>query len=189
MLILASASPRRHELLNQIHITHRCVATSVDESRKDNELCNDYVQRIAHKKASALFEANDETPILAADTIVCLDDEMFGKPQTIDQARHFLKRLSGKTHRVLTAVVLKVNQSLQTKTSISKVELKNLSFREIEWWLSFDEFSDKAGAYAIQGPSGAFVESIEGSYSGVVGLPLFETTELLTQANLWPPSE
>ena len=188
MLILASASSRRHSLLKQIQIDHKCLAVDIDESVRTGESCDAYVMRTAREKALvARAKCGSSGPVLAADTTVCLENEIFGKPSSTAQARDFLKRLSGKTHRVLTAVVLCDGAALDTQLSISNVKLKDLEDDEIEWWLSLKEFSDKAGAYAIQGASGTFVEHLAGSYSGVVGLPLYETTQLLKKVGLWLP--
>lgn len=188
MLVLASASERRHQLLQQITIPHRCLAVDIDETPRPQEVCDDYVVRMAREKAQAARAlCQPEAVILAADTSVCLDDQIFGKPSNRDAAKRCLQWLSGKTHRVLSAVALCQQEDSSIALSVSYVKLKALQDEEIDWWLAHDEFSDKAGAYAIQGASGAFVEHIEGSYSGVVGLPLYETTTLLRECKLWPP--
>ena len=178
-IALASRSPRRRELLEQISIEYEVVDIDIDESWKENETPMDYVQRIAEEKArvgKALLKNN--CPVLAADTAVVLDGHILGKAESKDDAISMLTKLSGKSHEVLSAVTI-IDKRQQTKVSISKVTFKNLSQKEIETYANLDEPIGKAGGYAIQGKAAVFIERLEGSYSGVMGLPLFETQELL----------
>lgn len=177
---LASRSPRRRELLEQIDIDYEVIDIDIDESWKDNETPIDYVRRIAEEKArtgKALIKNN--LPVLAADTAVVLNGEILGKAESKEEAVAMLSKLSGKTHEVLSAVTVIDNEE-QTKVSISKVTFKKLNQEEIEAYSNSDEPIGKAGAYAIQGKAAVFIENLEGSYSGVMGLPLFETMSLLS---------
>ncbi len=181
-IILASRSPRRRELLEQIGVEHEVIDIDINESWNENEMPEDYVCRIAIEKAragKALLKKN--IPVLAADTAVVLDGEILGKAENRNDAITMLTRLSGKTHEVLSAVTV-INTQEQTKISISKVTFKSLSKKEIENYCNTDEPIGKAGGYAIQGKAAVFIERLEGSYSGVMGLPLFETQQLLDRA-------
>ena len=178
---LASRSPRRRELLEQIDVEYEIIDIDIDESWKENETPLDYVRRIAEEKArtgKTLLKNN--LPVLAADTAVVLDGHILGKAENKDDAIAMLTKLSGKSHEVLSAVTV-INKEEQTKVSISKVTFKQLSPEEIETYAESDEPIGKAGGYAIQGKAAVFIERLEGSYSGVMGLPLFETQELLQE--------
>ncbi len=178
-IYLASRSPRRRELLDQIGIHYELVDVDIDESWNGEELPADYVCRIAKEKARAgKAQVDDNMPLLAADTAVVLDNIILGKAETLDTARDMLKRLSGKSHTVLSAVTL-INDQERTLLSESRVTFKQLSEEEIDWYCETREPLGKAGGYAIQGNAGAFIERLEGSYSGVMGLPLYETSQLL----------
>jgi len=191
---LASRSPRRHELLRQIGITfdelrlrvapgrHRDVV----EEAKDGEPPLHYVERIARTKASMGWKRMEERllpprPVLGADTEVVQDGVIFGKPTDIDTARAMLARLAGRQHEVLTAVALRWQETVEVAVSLSTVTMRKLSAGEIERYIATGEPFDKAGGYAIQGRAAAFITRLEGSYSGVMGLPLAETTELLAR--------
>ncbi len=181
-IALASRSPRRRELLEQIGIEFEVLDIDIDESCNENEMPEDYVCRIAIEKARAgkkLLKNN--MPVLAADTAVILEGDILGKAENKDDAITMLTRLSGKTHEVLSAVTV-IDTKEQTKISISKVTFKSLSKEEIETYCDTDEPIGKAGGYAIQGKAATFIERLEGSYSGVMGLPLFETKQLLDRA-------
>ncbi|MGD8351200.1 MAG: nucleoside triphosphate pyrophosphatase [Gammaproteobacteria bacterium] len=190
MIYLASSSPRRAELLRQIGVEFRLHATDIDETWKPGENPEDYVLRIAADKArTALRELGDSAeryPVLAADTTIALDDDIIGKPADLDGCRRILERLSAREHLVLTAVVLATADGLASRLNRSRVRFRPLSATEIETYCSGGEPMDKAGAYAIQGKAAIFVENLEGSYSAVMGLPLFETAELLREAGLAP---
>lgn len=181
-LILASSSPRRRAMLDQLGVPYEVVAVEVDEGCLPGETPEDYVVRVALAKARAGVAAagNRPSPLaLGADTVVVIDGEILQKPAGQDQALSMLARLSGRAHQVLSGVALAGRQEL-TRLSASRVVLRDISGRErLAYWRT-GEPADKAGAYAIQGIGAIFVSRLEGSYSGVVGLPLYETAELLS---------
>jgi septum formation protein len=180
-IILASASPRRMELLDQIKVTYRIHPVDLDETPLPDETPLDYVQRLAAEKSAAcMSQLKTQIPVLAADTAVILGDVIMGKPKDQAVALAMLKQLSGKSHQVFSAISLRGREHGQA-VSITEVTFRRLTECEmLEYWHS-GEPVDKAGSYAIQGLGGVFVESIKGSFSGVVGLPLFETAELLSR--------
>jgi septum formation protein len=185
VLCLASASPRRRELLAQIGVAHTTAAANIDESVLAGEAAVDYVLRMACAKAQAVRGRAGALPVLGADTIVVLDGSICGKPASAADGLAMLARLSGRTHTVLTAVALAV-AGAQTvcRLSTSEVTFRALSHAEcLAYWES-GEPRDKAGGYAVQGRAAIFVERLSGSYSGVMGLPLFETAELLRAAGM-----
>ena len=182
-LYLASSSPRRQDILAAIGLTFSLGGVDVDERRRDGEAADTMVLRLAEAKARAV-EIDASRIVLGADTAVVLGEDIFGKPADRDEALDMLGRLSGRTHRVLTGVALYSVEGVQTALSATDVRFREISPDEaLAYWQS-GEPCDKAGAYAIQGRGGAFVEAISGSYSGVVGLPVFETTQLLRGAGL-----
>lgn len=183
-IVLASASPRRKELLDQIKVSYIVYPVDLDETPLLGEAPIDYVQRIAAEKSAACVrQRGDKLPVLAADTAVVLADRIMGKPKDRDDAYTMLRQLSGNMHRVYSAISLRGREHLEA-VSITEVTFRPLTDREIEaYWLT-DEPVDKAGSYAIQGIGGVFVQSINGSFSGVVGLPLFETAELLSRLGI-----
>jgi septum formation protein len=192
-LILASASPRRRELLRQIGVPHRVIPADIDERRLPGEGIEQCVQRLAHQKADCVYDALDTADgavVLAADTAVVLQDQLLGKPADRDQALQMLQQLSGRTHRVLTAVALRSAAGSSSHLSDSEVRFRDLRAGEAERYWASGEPRDKAGAYAIQGYAAAFIADLRGSYSGVMGLPLYETAELLHRAGvaLWQES-
>ena len=181
-ILLASASPRRSELLRQVGIAHEVRPVDVDESVRPGEAPSAYVLRLAEAKAAALWqrlEPGERRPVLAADTTVALEGEIFGKPGSLAEVRAMLGRLSGRTHEVHTAVALLHAGGSGARVSSSSVSLRELSRAEIDWYWSTGEPADKAGGYAVQGRAAAFISHIAGSYSGIMGLPLYETWELL----------
>ncbi len=183
-LILASASPRRKELLDQIRVSYEVYPVNLDETPLPNEKPLAYVRRLAAEKSAAcVAELNTQLPVLAADTAVILGDLILGKPQNQKDAVEMLTRLSGKTHQVYSAISLRGREHRQA-VSITGVTFRSLTEREIIDYWHTGEPIDKAGSYAIQGMGCIFVESIVGSFSGVVGLPLFETAELLTKQGI-----
>jgi len=184
IVTLASVSPRRQELLNQIGVSHVVVGAHIDESVLPGESPHDYVQRMARSKALAVWQERSALPVLAADTTVVLDGLTLGKPSDREDALRMLARLSGRTHEVLTAVALATHSGIALRVSVSSVRFRTLSAEECAAYWESGEPRDKAGAYAIQGRAAVFVESLQGSYSGVMGLPLFETVELLRAANV-----
>jgi septum formation protein len=183
-LILASASPRRKELLEQLKLKIIIQPVELDETPRLGEKTLAYVERLAAEK-SALCAAitNINLPILAADTAVVIDDTIMGKPLNKEDFFAMLSRLSGRTHQVYSAVSLR-GKDHWNSVSITEVTFRIISNSEIQAYWDSGEPLDKAGGYAIQGLGGIFVESINGSYSGVVGLPLFETAQLLTKQGI-----
>ena len=178
-IYLASRSPRRSELLDQIGVEFEVIDVDIDESWDDQEKPERYVQRIALEKARAGSAFSDKNlPVLAADTAVILDEQILGKAENQQDAREMLKRLSGNTHTVLSAVCL-IHKTEQTLFSVNKVTFKKLSIEDINAYCDSDEPLGKAGGYAIQGKAAVFIKHLEGSYSGVMGLPLYETQLLL----------
>ena len=189
IIYLASASPRRTELLTQIGVSHLCQPVDIDETPMLGEEPADYVIRMATSKADAWLKHPDrdrELPVLGADTTVIQNNQFLHKPSGKQDAFRMLRQLSGEKHQVLSAVCVMDSQRCHSRISKTDVHFKELSDEEIElYWLT-GEPADKAGAYGIQGLASAFVSSINGSYSGVVGLPLFETIELLNQFGINP---
>ena len=186
-IYLASASPRRAELLTQIGVAFdvlRLGDFTVDESVHGREAPLAYVKRLAHAKAAAGIKAmraqqRAPRPVLAADTTVCIGRMILGKPEDVAGARRMLALLSGKTHRVLTAIALARGGSIKVAVSDSRVTFAPLTRRQIDAYIATDEPFDKAGAYGIQGHAGAMISHLSGSYSGVMGLPVHETAQLL----------
>jgi septum formation protein len=186
---LASGSPRRRELLQQIGIAFRVMASAVDETALHGEAPLAYVHRLAAAKADAGWHDGREAadaPVLAADTAVVLAGQILGKPRDRDDAEDMLRRLSGRTHEVLTAVALRAASGLDIRISRSAVTFRAIQAGEVSAYWDTGEPRDKAGAYAIQGRAAIFVADLRGSYSGVMGLPLFETAELLRSAGIVP---
>lgn len=178
--ILASASPRRLELLAQIGITPaQIVAAEIDETPRKTELPAIYALRMAQEKAAAVAAIHPDASILAADTVVACGRRILGKAKDERMARQFLELLSGRRHRVYTSVCLYHSGATRCKTVMTQVRFKRLHAAEITAYLATGEWQDKAGAYAIQGQAAAFIPWISGSYSNVVGLPLAEVTHLL----------
>jgi septum formation protein len=190
LVYLASLSPRRHELLLQIGIDHEVVGVDVDERRLAGEPPADYVVRLASAKAEAAAGSTavaHTLPVLGAATAVVVDGEVLGKPRDRAEALGMLARLSGRTHEVVTGVALATTAGVFTRVSLSRVGFRELDEGEMACYWASGEPADKAGAYGIQGLGAVFVSRIEGSYSGVVGLPLFETAEMLRGAGIRLP--
>jgi septum formation protein len=188
-LVLASASPRRHELLRRLGLEFTVVAADVDESERPGEAPADYVARVAHDKAIAVVArlglgAAGRLAVLAADTTVDVDGEILAKPVDDGDARRMLRRLSGRTHQVHTAVVGWTITGVHTAGVVTDVTFARIDESEIEWYLSLGEHRDKAGAYGMQGAGGALVERIDGSPSNVIGLPLAETVAILRRCGV-----
>jgi len=191
-IYLASQSPRRRELLKQIGVNFEMLLLrtdsrrniAVDETCHADETPDNYVRRVSRAKAEAgygalRFRNLPPFPVLAADTTISLDGNIFGKPEAAEQAAAMLRQLSGREHQVLTAVAIVMDEHVEIAVSTSTVRFATLSEDRIRRYLHTREYTDKAGGYAIQGQAGAFIEHLSGSYSGVMGLPLFETVELL----------
>ena len=183
---LASASPRRRQLLEQLGLRFEVLSVDVDESPKAGEGPQDYVLRVATLKAQAAVArlGSPSLPVLAADTTVVLEGAILGKPKDRDDAIQMLTRLGGRQHQVLSAVALWNRGALATALSESWVRFRSIDPTEAGAYWDTGEPRDKAGAYGIQGAGAVFVESLEGSYSGVMGLPLFETAALLGKAGV-----
>jgi septum formation protein len=182
LIYLASASPRRSALLTQIGVAHRIRPVDIDEAERAGETPANYVTRLARTKAETLWERladGERLPVLGSDTTVALGERILGKPANRAEGLAMLHRLSGQTHQVYTGVALRSVQGVETRLSISDVTFRALSDTEIEAYWSTGEPADKAGGYAVQGRAAVFIERISGSYSGIVGLPLFETAALL----------
>ncbi len=198
-IYLASRSPRRRELLNQIGVAHEVLtqritaerSPDVDENPLPGEKPRDYVMRMCRDKVESgwMRVIQRKLPlrgVLAADTTVCIGDEILGIPADAVEAADFLARLSGREHEVLTAVAFKFIERMETELSVTAVRFRELSSAEIARYVASGEPRDKAGAYGIQGRAGAFIAEIRGSYSGVMGLPLYETELLLRRFGLGP---
>ena len=184
MIYLASQSPRRRELLQQVGVKFELLIPDVNEVPLPKERPADYVTRIARIKAEVAWMRVMEgrlprRPVLAADTTVALGRRIFGKPENRQEAEAMLAQLSGRRHRVYTAVAVACDDRLEQRLSVSTVQFRTLTEDEIRRYAASGEPLDKAGAYAIQGRAAAFIAGISGSYSGVMGLPLYETAELL----------
>lgn len=186
MLILASQSPRRRELLTQLGVTFESAVSDIDEKPLNNESPATLVQRLATEKAQHVFQqtAEKQVMVLGADTIVVCQGRILGKPTDKNDALRMLQLLSGQTHQVMTAVCLLTSTISDCINVISRVTFRQLSDHEMHAYWHTQEPCDKAGAYAIQGLAAQFISHLEGSYSAVMGLPLFETAHLLTKAGL-----
>ena len=186
-LYLASGSPRRRELLTQIGVPFQVVSASIDETPLSDECPAAYVERLARAKARAgrehLLGASVSAPfcVLGADTAVVLDDQILGKPVDEADALSMLMALSGREHEVLTAIAILAAERCETRVVRSRVSFRTISQQEAAQYWASGEPQDKAGGYAIQGLAAVFVAGLNGSYSGVVGLPVCETAELLGQ--------
>jgi septum formation protein len=196
-IYLASRSPRRRELLKQIGVSFELLllredlrrGADVDETPLPDESPGVYVLRMAVAKVNMAvrqiaYRALPQKPVLAADTTVVFDDRVIGKPENADHATRILRALSGREHKVLTAVALALKEQVETQISVSSVWFHELTDADIRGYVATGEPLGKAGAYAIQGRAGAFVTRIAGSYSGIMGLPLVETAELLKKFDI-----
>jgi len=185
-LILASSSPRRRELLKQLEVTFKVAPADIDESIDEGETPTNYVLRMSREKALVgLAQNGGEIPALGSDTIVVLNDKILGKPESHTEAASMLMRLSGQTHHVYSAVALALKPDRILNTlNITAVSFGKMPMEWIKQYCQSDEPMDKAGAYAVQGGAGQYINRIDGSYSGVMGLPLYETAEILRQAGL-----
>jgi len=196
-IYLASRSPRRRELLKQIGIKFNLLLMretigrpiDVDETPIVGETPADYIYRVVRAKASEGYKRIIQRkfpvlPVLVADTIVLLDGSIMGKPKDTFEAEKMLKSLSGRSHQVLTAIGLGIKDQVQIRLSTTTVRFREITEREIRRYLESHNFLDKAGAYAIQGLAAVFIVEISGSYSGVMGLPLYETAQLLEEAGI-----
>ena len=189
---LASQSPRRREILDKLHAPYRLLnliegpgrEADFEETQIPGEKPVDYVKRISTTKADAAWKHLSDNqlqaaPILTADTTVCINDTILGKPNDAQEARLMLEILSGKEHQVLTAINMKNGDNVQQKLSKTTVSMRQITTNEIEAYIKTDEPFGKAGSYGIQGIASIFISHIAGTYSGVVGLPIYETSELM----------
>ncbi|WDD98174.1 Maf family protein [Thalassomonas actiniarum] len=188
-LVLASKSPRRSELLAQLGYYFDCMAADIDESVLANESPGDYVERLSREKALAIantFEKQqrDNSLVLGSDTAVVVDNAILGKPIDLNDCQRMLTMLSGRSHQVITGIAVAHGQEITSELVITEVSFKELSAQEISRYWQTGEPQDKAGAYGIQGIGGQFVTGIRGSYSAVVGLPLYETAQMLLACGL-----
>lgn len=182
LIYLASASPRRSALLTQIGIPHQVSPVAVDESISGAELPERYVSRLAQLKADTLWDrlgAAERLPVLGSDTSVVVDRSILGKPADEEDCVRMLRLLSGRSHQVHTAVALRSERGSEVRLSISEVSFRELTVAEMREYWRTGEPADKAGGYAVQGRAAVFIDRIAGSYSGIMGLPLFETAQLL----------
>jgi len=184
LLCLASASPRRRELLAQLGVPHVLSVPDIDEAVLAGESAADYVVRMARAKARIAHPHGAGLPVLAADTTVLIDERICGKPVDAEEGIAMLLALSGRSHEVLTAVALAAAGEVHHRLSRSEVRFRHVSLAEAIAYWNTGEPRDKAGGYAVQGHGAVFVEYLSGSYSGVMGLPLFETAELLAGAGV-----
>ncbi|PCH83476.1 MAG: septum formation protein Maf [Piscirickettsiaceae bacterium] len=186
-LVLASASPRRAELLRQMGLEFEIKSVNIDESARLDEQPNAYVARLAKEKARAVKSLYPQTDVLVlgSDTSVIIGDQILGKPVDKQHALDMLETLSGRTHSVLTAVAV-IGQSEQCIVSESYVTFDSISQSELEWYWSSGEPKGKAGAYAVQGLGAIFIRHLEGSFSSVMGLPIYETHRLLKNEGFYP---
>ena len=193
-IYLASRSPRRRELLKQIGVAFELLlfreaperGADIDETPREGEIPDEYVQRVCLEKAAVAWSRVEQRrlmrqPVLSADTTVCLGAEILGKPANTADAVRMLSSLSGQEHRVLTAVAVRLDERIELRLSESFVRFGALDSEEINRYVHSGEPMDKAGAYAIQGRAAAFIAELRGSYTGVMGLPLYETSELLAR--------
>ena len=185
-IMLASGSPRRRELLKQLAINFEVASADIDESLVEGEAPREYVLRLSREKALEGFrQCGGRLPVLGSDTIVLLDGEILGKPESRKEAEGMLMRLSGRTHQVYSGVALALKpDNVPDTLNITSVTFADMSLAWVRQYCQSDEPMDKAGAYAVQGATGQYISRIDGSYSGVMGLPLYETAQLLRRAGL-----
>ena len=187
-LYLASKSPRRFELLQQLRLHSQVIGADCDESVFPNENPVDYVLRVSKDKAQAGWQQVRECgvikPVLAADTAVVIDNQILGKPEDFVHAKAMWSQLSGREHRVFSAVVIQAAQHVEHAVHESRVRMRQISEAEMQAYWDTGEPQDKAGAYAVQGIAACFIEQISGSYSAIMGLPLYETAQLLNKFNI-----
>lgn len=185
--ILASRSPRRAEILKQLGYRFETVAADIDETPFDNELSIHYVRRLASEKAlSVVARGNVQLPVLASDTTVALGNQILGKPSSPEEALDMLTAMSGNSHFVHTSIAVHHLQQVRVRVSTSQVWMAKVPLPWLEAYVKSGEPLDKAGAYGIQGMASRFIERMDGSYSGVMGLPIYETTQLLVWAGVQP---
>lgn len=180
-IILASSSPRRRELLQQLGLTFSCISPQIDETPYHQENVQDYVQRLAYTKAHEVLKYHADALIVAGDTTVSINGEILGQAQTLEQAIDIWTKLSGRWHDVFTGICICTQEKFIQQTIHTRVHFQHLNQQDMQNYWATSEPLGKAGAYAIQGIAGKFVIEIQGSYSNVVGLPLHETNLILQQ--------
>ncbi len=181
-IILASQSPRRKQLLEQIGINPFCLPVDIDESKFESESPQEYCQRLSLEKAQAGWQqTKGQAPVIGSDTIVVFKGKTLGKPKDKADAKNMLKILSNNTHQVMTAVSIVAENTKKTVMSVSHVEFRKLDTKELNDYIETTEPMDKAGSYGIQGKAAVWIKNISGSYSGIMGLPLFETAKLIRE--------
>ena len=193
-LLLASQSPRRKSLLQQLGYQFKCMPADIDESIQAKESAEQYVTRLALEKANVIAKRcaddnltfTDQVTVIGSDTSVVFNQQILGKPTSLEDCHNILSMLSGNSHQVITSVAVVQGQRSEVVVVSTDVDFKVLTHQEIEHYWQTGEPQDKAGAYGIQGIAGQFVKKISGSYSAVVGLPLYETAELLTSFGITP---
>ena len=183
-LILASASPRRAEILRMVAWPFETLAVDIDESRLTDEDAVAYVERVARQKAEAAAKRASGATVVGADTVVVIENEILGKPRDNDHARRMLRLLSGRWHQVFTGVALLNGETSRAAHEVTEVKFASMSQEEVNWYVATGEPSDKAGAYAIQGLGARFIEKIEGDYYNVMGLPVRLLYSLLDSGGL-----
>ncbi len=185
-IILASASPRRTQLLNQVGIAHRVLAADIDEQIYPNEAAKDYVLRLAQEKSACIAAQYPHSVVLAADTIVVLENQILGKPNTAEAAAQMLLSLSGQWHTVMTAFSIQDGEQAHAQLVSTKVKMAEIDSALLQQYISSGEPFDKAGAYGIQSAGAVFIEAIEGDFYTVVGLPLFAVCTALSRFAIYP---
>lgn len=183
-ITLASSSPRRRELLDQIQVSYSVLPVDIDESHISGETAEQFVTRLALEKARSGYKASSLIPALGSDTIVIFEHQILGKPKNRQDALNMLQMLSGKIHQVMTAVAICNGETEHCVISTSEVEFAQIDDQQAEAYWETGEPVDKAGGYGIQGIAAQFIKNIKGSYSGIMGLPLYETVELLKLAGI-----
>ena len=178
-LILASASPRRRELLARVGIEHRVIPADIDESVRAGEAAVPYAQRVALDKARTVSERHPDAPVLAADTVVAIDGNLLGKPTSAEHARRMIAQLSGRTHRVTTAIAFAAGSDMVARTVTTEVDMRRACDTELDDYVLSGEWQGKAGGYAVQGIAAVFVQCVRGSITNVIGLPLAEVVDVL----------
>lgn len=179
MFILASASPRRKELLKKIVDNFSIITSNVDETYPDTMNKMDVAEFLATKKAMSVYENNKNDIVIGSDTVIVYDNKIYGKPLNKDDARNMLKTFSNKTHYVVTGVCVASQKRTLSFSSINKVTFYELSDKEIDEYLKGDEYKDKAGSYAIQGKASLFIKNIDGDYNSIMGLPVAQLNRIL----------
>lgn len=185
-LILASSSPRRRDFLNNMGVQYQIIKPRIDETALEGEEPSVYVARMANTKAQVIAQEHPQDVVLAADTIVVVGSEILGKPKDREDAKRILRTLSGKTHQVMTAVCIRKDQEIRQFTQVTNVTFAALDEELIATYVASGECDDKSGAYAVQGIGAMLIEKVEGSVSSVVGLPICQVRQILSEFGIFP---